>query len=118
VTEVEGMPVPGIDEGVEAGRVRAERYELEAPDDVIEGTRNALAHVIEVWPDELHERFIALFAENATVAAIARITYEPWRTEYPIEYDAPAYSEVPFTRSELLAFLAHSAAFFNSFKHR
>jgi hypothetical protein len=113
------MPVPGIDEGVEAGIARAERYGLEAGPEVIEVTRDTLARALRAWPDELHERFIALFAENATVAAIARSTYEPWRFEYPHYHDeSEAWYAAVFTRDELLAFLAHSAEFFNSFKHR
>jgi hypothetical protein len=66
-------------------------------------------------PDDLHERFIILFAENATIAAIARVALEPQRFEH---HGNPESTSDPFEEGELMAFLGHSAAFFNSFKHK
>ncbi len=113
-----------INEGMAAALVRADRYGLEPSEWVFELTREALVSVIAAWPGELHERFISLFAENVTVAAIARDRLEHGRIERRI--DDQAYREDreegeirdPFEEGELLAFLAHSTVFFNSFTHR
>lgn len=103
MTEV--FDIPYIEEGVQAGIERASRYGLEASAEVIDNTVRMLLHVIEGWPSELNERFLILFVENTTVAAIARSVHYP--EPFP-----------PLGEDDLRAFLAHSAAFFNSFKHR
>ena len=56
---------------------------------------------IDDWPFELNDPFVALFAEVVTVAATARIANE----ERPLDTD------------EILAYLAHSYSFLNSWKH-
>jgi hypothetical protein len=118
VTEVSGTQY--IDEGIQAAIERAEEYGLDASFELLAFTREALVSVIGDWPDELHERFIVLFAENVTVAAIARDRLEHGRIARRIEYQENRGEESrdPFEEGELLAFLAHSTAFFNSFKHR
>jgi hypothetical protein len=90
--------------GVQAGVERALRYGLEPRDFLIDETVRPLTYVISSWPEELNERFLVLFVENVIVAAIARSIYSE---RFPT-----------FEVDELRAFLAHSAAFFNSFKHR
>jgi len=110
-----------IDEGIQAAIARAGEYGLEPTDWLVDLTRNALVSVIGAWPDELHERFIVLFAENVMVAATARERLEPGRIERSMEDRRSRRGEEspdPFEEGELLAFLAHSTAFFNSFKHR
>ena len=78
--EISGIPY--IDEGIRAGMERACRYELAIPDEVLSEPRIAeefarqLTDVINSWPEHLNERFLVLFVENATVAAIARHVYE------------------------------------------
>jgi hypothetical protein len=111
VTERFGIPY--IDEGMQAGVARALRHGLEPPPSWSEETRigEAFMYVISSWPveeldtgamNDLSERFILLFVENVTVAAIARSVYE----SAPLEID------------DIRAFLAHSVVFFDSFKHR
>jgi hypothetical protein len=101
----EDFGIPYLEEGVEAGIARAHRYGLEAPDYVIRQMVRLLRLVIVSWPTELDEKFLVLFVENATVAIIARSVNDP-----------DPFSS--FGEDDLLAFLAHSAAFFDSFKHR
>lgn len=88
----------GITNGL--GRVLPHfRRQAEYPPDYL---RPLLENVLGSWPGESQDRFILLFAELATVAAIARI----------------ANQEPRLTHDDVNAFLAHSISFFNSFTHR
>jgi hypothetical protein len=62
----------------------------------------AISSCLSRCQNELNGRFVALFAELATIAMIARSEYE----------------EPKLTDSELDDFLEHSISFFNSFTHR
>jgi hypothetical protein len=61
-----------------------------------------LTDVIDSWPEALNERFLVVFVENATVAAIARYVY----------------GADPLREDDLRAYLEHSAAFLDSWVHR
>jgi thiosulfate/3-mercaptopyruvate sulfurtransferase len=94
-----------FESGVRRGMDRVERHGLHVSRDQLEHSLVTLRTILESWPiphEVLSRRFVALFVENAVVASSARI----------------AYGEPALTEAELLAFLGHSVAFFNSFKHR
>src|SRR5215208_91291 len=89
--EVQGRP--GLEEGIRAGIERAQRHDLDVTGMAIDLIGPALESVIANWrfedESELHERFIALFAENATVAAIARVYFEPVRVYERFDRPSP-----------------------------
>lgn len=92
----------GFDAGVERGLERASRYDLEVPFEAIEDTLSrARDEVIGHWPTALSDRFQEIFAENLTVASIARVRYE----------------DRPLDPVDMRAFLGHSEVFFNSLTH-
>jgi hypothetical protein len=86
-------------EGVWAGLARCAREGLAAPREDIDGQLDLLRGVLA--PADASERFVALFAEMATIAAVARFTYE----------------EVPIDADQMNDYLERSFGFFNSFRH-
>jgi len=68
-----------------------------------ERTEKLVGDVLKEWPDEDYaSRFIEVFSEMVAIAAAVRLQN----------------NEPSLSRTELYAYLAHSAAFFNSFKHQ
>lgn len=91
-----------IDEGISAGMRRAQAVidpSIESPGDAL---RSEILNLFQDWPSDLSSRFVVLYSEMATVAALARIHY----------------ADVPLTDQDLRSFLDHSEHFFNSFKHK
>ncbi|MDT0501755.1 MULTISPECIES: hypothetical protein [unclassified Halomonas] len=91
-----------IEAGIDAGIGRSNEFLGSVPQMDFDEFRNELDSIFMAWPEELSPRFLALFSELAIIAAISRAKYEH-----------PA-----LTRDDLVAYLAHSASFVNSFKHK
>lgn len=88
----------GIQMGTSRARRRFQNYNLD-----LDGlSRDRIETVLGWWPLELHEAFVELFIELATTASITRTHNQ----------------EPPLTEDEVAAYLAHSASFLNSFKHK
>jgi hypothetical protein len=91
-----------VDFGIQNGLNRVQpHFELKARRSP-EYLPSLLTEVLGRYPEECQDRFVLLFAELATIAAVARV----------------ANQEPPLTRDDLTAFLANSIYFFNSFTHR
>lgn len=93
---------PSIDAGVKAGRDRALSNGFETSPEALFEDSQRLQNLIFPSLERVRERFLVLFVENATVAAIAR----------------DFYGEPPLDNEELMAFFEHLADFLNSFTHR
>jgi hypothetical protein len=91
-----------VSTGVQAGTGRARRRFQNQSLDLDGQSRDTIETVLGWWPLDLHGEFVRLFVELSTMASIARsFNQEPLLSE-----------------DELAAYLAHSASFFNSFKHK
>jgi len=88
----------GISHGIERAGKEVKGAERELGDEV----HKFIYETLNRWPSELSPRFVALFSELATIAALSRQ-----------QYQHPALGE-----DDLNAYLGHSILFFNSFRHK
>ena len=91
-----------VNNGVTSGTRRARNRFQHLSLDLDSQSRHRIETVLGWWPKDLHGAFVKLFVELATMASIARV-----KNQEPI-----------LTEDELAAYLAHSASFFNSLKHK
>lgn len=92
-----------IHDGFFSGLDHAQSYfdELESEEvdpEIIE----RLYEIFSAWPAELSPRFVFMFARFTGLAAGSRV----------------ANQEPSLSDDQIVAFLGHSASFFNSFKHK
>jgi len=91
-----------VTDGVKMGTDRVRRHFQNFSLDLDGRSRDRIETILGWWPHDLHDDFVKLFVELATLASITRVeNHEPLLTE-----------------DELAAYMAHSASFFNSFKHK
>jgi hypothetical protein len=89
-----------VHNGIYAAMTRAGNWGFKPPWDE-KADADLVGDALSAWPYSLHPRFIELFAENVSTAAVARrINDEPL-----------------LTRSDVMAFLAVDSWFKNSWQH-
>jgi hypothetical protein len=91
-----------VNNGVKMGTQRARQHFQNLSLNLDGQSRDLIETILGWWPNDLHDDFVELFIELATLASITRISNQ----------------EPLLTKDELAAYLAHSASFFNSFKHK
>jgi len=87
----------GIDTGI--GKISEEK--IRPSNGLRDAALKKLSKVLDDWPYELNGRFVKSFAETVMIAEASR------------EY----YEEPQLDKDLIVAFLAHSIAFFNSWTH-
>ncbi|TAK96498.1 MAG: hypothetical protein EPO07_14460 [Verrucomicrobia bacterium] len=91
-----------IKNGIQAGLTRSLPHFRGKIDRQPDYLYSLLENALRSWPEDSQDRFVNLFAELTTIAAVARV----------------ANQEPQLTMDDVRAFLGHSIAFFNSFTHK